>query len=206
MRTFKTDTSACEDYTWMAWIRTVAWSDASGALKEAYDWQAKRLGQPTEYTQLGSLYPDLVQLRLQLYKSVEACPSDLSPVERQLAALVTSALNETPHCSSGLLLKLESLGAERKFLDRLSADPRTVRSSEPRLDAIIEYAVKLTLTPGSITAEDIEALRAHGLGDLDILDLNNMVAYYCYTNRVANGLGLKTPIDSAREATLAVPV
>jgi hypothetical protein len=33
-----------------------------------------------------------------------------------------------------------------------------------------------------------------------------MVAYYCYTNRVANGLGLKTPIGSTREATLAVPV
>lgn len=104
------------------------------------------------------------------------------------------------------MLKLESLGAERKFLDRLSADPRTVRSGEPRLDAIIEYAVKLTLTPGGIAAEDLETLRAQGLGDLEILDLNNMVAYYCYTNRVANGLGLKTPIDSAREATLAVPV
>jgi uncharacterized peroxidase-related enzyme len=190
----------------MAWIQTVAWSDASGTLKEAYDWQAKRLGQPTDYTQLGSLYPDLVQLRLQLYKVVEACPSGLTPIERQLAALVTSVLNETPHCSSGLVLKLESLGAERKFLDRVSADPRTARSGEPRLDAIMDYAVKLTLAPGSVTADDVEALRAQGLTDLEVLDLNNMVAYYCYTNRVANGLGLRTPIDSAREATLAVPV
>jgi uncharacterized peroxidase-related enzyme len=189
----------------MAWIRTVPWSDASGALKDAYDWQAKRLGAPTDYTQLGSLYPDLVQLRLQLYKVVEACPSGLSPIERQLAALVTSVLNETPHCSSGLVLKLESLGAERKFLDRLCADPRTTRSGEARLDAIIDYACQLTLSPGSITVDEVEALRRQGLADLDILDLNNMVAYYCYTNRVANGLGLKTPIESAREATLAVP-
>ena len=42
--------------------------------------------------------------------------------------------------------------------------------------------------------------------DLDILDLNNLVAYYCYTNRVANGLGLKTEIGTTREATLALPV
>ena len=55
----------------MPWIRTVPWSEASGTLKEAYDWQARRLGEPTEYTQLGSLYPDLVQLRLQLYKTVD---------------------------------------------------------------------------------------------------------------------------------------
>jgi uncharacterized peroxidase-related enzyme len=205
-RTFTAATVACEHYTSMAWIRTVAWSDADGALKEAYDWQAKRLGQPTDYTQLGSLYPDLVQLRLQLYKIVEACPSGLSPVERQLAALVTSVLNDTPHCSSGLVLKLESLGAERKFLERVCADPRAARSGEARLDAVMDHAVKLTLSPGSVTPEDLDALRGQGLGDLEILDLNNMVAYYCYTNRVANGLGLKTPIASAREATLAVPV
>jgi uncharacterized peroxidase-related enzyme len=189
----------------MALIRTVPWSEASGTLKDAYDWQAKRLGEPTEYTQLGSLYPELVMQRLQLYKCVEACPSGLTPIERQMAALVTSVLNQTPHCSSGLLLKLESLGADRRFLDRVASDPRTTRSGEPRLDAIMEYAVKLTLTPGGISADDIDTLRAHGLADLDILDLNNMVAYYCYTNRVANGLGLKTTIDSAREATLALP-
>jgi uncharacterized peroxidase-related enzyme len=190
----------------MAWIMTVPWSEASGTLKDAYDWQAKRLGEPTEYTQLGSLYPDLVLQRLQLYKVVEACPSKLTPVERQMAALVTSLLNDTPHCSSGLQLKLESLGASRQFLDGVARDPRAARSGDPRLDAIMDYAVKLTLTPGSVTEQDIAGLRAQGLEDLEIVDLNNMVAYYCYTNRVANGLGLKTPIGSTREATLALPV
>src|SRR5919202_2374990 len=111
----------------MVWIRTIPRGEATGTLKEAYDWQAKRLGEPTEYTQLGSLYPELVMQRLQLYKTVEACPSGLSPVERQMAALVTSALNETPHCTSGLVLKLESLGMPRAFLDRVCDDPRTAR-------------------------------------------------------------------------------
>ena len=150
----------------MAWIRTIPWSEAGGTLKDAYDWQAKRLGEPTEYTQLGSLYPELVMQRLQLYKCVEACPSGLTPMERQMAALVTSVLNETPHCSSGLLLKLESLGADRRFLDHVATDPRTTRSGDPRLDAIMEYAVKLTLTPGEVSQEDVDALRMHGLEDL----------------------------------------
>jgi uncharacterized peroxidase-related enzyme len=190
----------------MAWIRTVPWSEATGTLKDAYDWQAKRLGEPTEYTQLSSLYPDLVMQRLQLYKVVEACPSGLTPMERQLAALVTSVLNKTPHCSSGLVLKLESLGSARRFLERVCADPQNARSGDARLDAIMDYAVKLTLTPGAVDESDISSLRSAGLDDLEILDLNNMVAYYCYTNRVANGLGLKTPIGTTREATLAVPV
>jgi uncharacterized peroxidase-related enzyme len=189
----------------MSWIRTIPWSESTGTLKDAYDWQAKRLGEPTEYTQLGSLYPELVMQRLQLYKCVEACPSRLSPIERQVAALVTSALNETPHCTSGLVLKLESLGLERRFLDQIVTDARTARSGTARLDALIEYAVKLTLSPGSVGEADIAVLRKQGFEDLDILDLNNMVAYYCYTNRVANGLGLKTPIGSTREAMLALP-
>jgi len=162
----------------MAWIRTIPRSEATGTLKEAYDWQAKRLGEPTEFTQLGSLYPEMVMTRLQLYKTVEGCPSGLSPIERQMAALVTSVLNETPHCSSGLSLKLESLGADRRFLDKVCTEARSARSGDPRLDAIMDHAAKLTLYPGEINEADIDALRAQGLEDLDILDLNNMVAYY----------------------------
>src|SRR3984893_6146366 len=125
----------------MAWIRTIPRSEATGTRKEACDWQAKRLGEPTEFTQLGSLYPEMVMQRLQLYKTVEGCPSGLSPIERQMAALVTSELNETPHCSSGLHLKLLSLGADRELLRQVGADPTTARSGDARLDAIIQYAV-----------------------------------------------------------------
>ena len=96
--------------------------------------------------------------------------------------------------------------SREELLRQVEADPRSARSGNARLDAIIDYTVKLTLSPGQVDFADVEKLRAQGLGDLEILDLNNMVAYYCYTNRVANGLGLKTTIDSAREATLAVPV
>ena len=190
----------------MAWIETISPEQATGTLREAYDWQARRLGAPTEYTQLGSLYPDLVMLRLQLYKTVEACPSGLSPIERQLAALVTSVLNETPHCTSGLRLKLESLGMSRGVIDHVCDTPLDVDTGEPRQNAIVAYAAKLTVAPGEITESDIAALRNAGLDDLEILDVNNMVAYYCYTNRVANGLGLRTEVGSTREATLALPV
>jgi uncharacterized peroxidase-related enzyme len=130
----------------------------------------------------------------------------LAPIERQLAALVTSVLNETPHCSSGLVLKLRELGLAEEYLQAVVADPRIARSGDARLDALMAYAVKLTSTPGLVGEDDVAALRAAGLADLDILDLNNMVAYYCYTNRVANGLGLKTPIVVVREAVQAVPL
>src|SRR5437870_5494726 len=172
----------------MAWIRTIPRSEATGTLKEAYDWQAKRLGEPTEFTQLGSLYPDMVMQRLQLYKTVEACPSHLTPIERQMAALVTSVLNETPHCSSGLSLKLESLGADRRFLDKVCAEPRAARSGDAWLDAIMAHAAKLTQYPGQVDEADIDELRAHSLEAIEIQDRQAMTAYYCYTHRHTCGL------------------
>ncbi len=189
----------------MAWIDTVEWADAEGALRDAYDWQAAVLGEPAEFTMLGSLYPAIVEERLRLYRTVENCPSQLTAVERQAAALVTSRLNGTDHCASGLRLKLESLGLASAVLDSIDADPADVRTGEARFDAICGYAAKLTTAPAAVTHHDVGRLREHGLSDLDILDLNNMVAYYAYINRVVMGLGLRSVMTTTHEATSAVP-
>ncbi len=189
----------------MAWIDTVSWSDAEGPLRDAYDWQAAALGEPAEFTMLGSLYPAIVEERLRLYRTVEHCPSQLTPIERQSAALVTSRLNGTDHCASGLRLKLESLGLATAVLDAIDSDPANVDSGDGRFDAICAYAAKLTRSPDAVVQDDLEPLREHGLNDLDILDLNNMVAYYAYINRVVMGLGLRSVMTTTRQATSAVP-
>ena len=189
----------------MAWIDTVPWADSSGPLRDAYDWQAAKLGEPAEFTMLGSLYPPIVEERLRLYRAVEHCPSQLTAIERQSAALVTSRLNGTDHCASGLRLKLESLGLATEVLDAIDTDPVRVKSGDGRLDAVCTYAAKLTQSPAAVTERDLEPLREHGLSDLDILDLNNMVAYYAYINRVVMGLGLRSVMTSTHEATSAVP-
>lgn len=189
----------------MTWIETVPPEGAQGVLREAYEWQARKLGEPAAFTRLGSLYPELVLERLRLYRTVERCPSGLSARERALAAFVASSRNGTPHCSSGLRLKLEELGADPEVIGRLAGGEAQGVVSDQRLDAILAYAGKLTSSPGTIEPEDIAALRGAGLDDLEILDLNNIVAYYNYINRVANGLGLREPIATAREALGAVP-
>ncbi len=55
---------------------------------------------------------------------------------------------------------------------------------------MLEYTEKLTVEPGSITAADVEALRTAGLSDRDVLDLVEVVAYFAYANRIADGLGI----------------
>jgi len=55
---------------------------------------------------------------------------------------------------------------------------------------MLAYAVKLTQTPGEMAAADVEALRAAGFSDRDILDIAEVTAYYAYANRIADGLGV----------------
>jgi len=177
-----------------AWVTTIAPEDAEGRLKEAYDWQAQRLGEPTEYTQLGSLYPELVYERLRIYKVIDQLDSGLSDPEKNVVIYVTSVLNSTPHCASGARHKLRIIGVDDDLVAKIMADPFAPATGDERLDAIVEYTAMLTRSPGSITKADIDRLRSVGLSDADIVALNNLSAYFCYTNRVATGLGLRSEV------------
>jgi uncharacterized peroxidase-related enzyme len=60
----------------------------------------------------------------------------------------------------------------------------------PRVRAMLDYADKLTRTPWDMRRSDLQPLRDSGLSDRDILDLNLIVSYYAYANRIADGLGV----------------
>jgi uncharacterized peroxidase-related enzyme len=187
----------------MPWISTVSPEEATGKLAEAYDWQAKRLGRPTEFTQLGSLEPDIVHARLLLYRASERASSKLTERQRTLAGHVASVANETPHCTSRSVIKLRELGYRPDQIASVESGRFDVLA--PEESAIAVYADKLTRTPGAVVESDIDALRAVGLDDHEIIDLNNQVAHLNYTNRVANGLGLRTVVEQDFPAFQTVP-
>ena len=57
--------------------------------------------------------------------------------------------------------------------------------------AMLRYALKLTRTPGEISAGDVETLRAHGFDDRAIHDICAISAYFAFVNRIADGLGVE---------------
>lgn len=60
-----------------------------------------------------------------------------------------------------------------------------------RTGALCAYALKLTVMPSSVTERDLWPLRNLGLTDRDIVDANQVVAYFNYVNRIAEGLGVE---------------
>lgn len=68
------------------------------------------------------------------------------------------------------------------------ADPKSAAPSKPRLAAMVRHVDLVTQDPGSTMRTDIEALRAAGLTDRDIVTLSGLIAFVNYQARVAAGL------------------
>ena len=81
----------------------------------------------------------------------------------------------------------------------LAADFRTLELG--RADrAMLEYVVRLTESPGSISPADIEQLRAAGFDDRAIHDICAITSYYAFVNRIADGLGVELEPRFGQEA------
>jgi len=89
------------------------------------------------------------------------------------------------------VLEQEGVGADAdRFVAELVSDYRSLKL-EPADRALLDYAVKLTRSPGEMTAADIAALRDHGFDDVAIHDLVAVTAYFAFVNRIADGLGVE---------------
>jgi alkylhydroperoxidase family enzyme len=56
---------------------------------------------------------------------------------------------------------------------------------------MLDYVLKLTVAPGTVTAADAATLRATGFDDRAIHDICAIAAYYAFVNRLADGLGVE---------------
>ncbi|MFZ0544808.1 MAG: hypothetical protein WAM60_05195 [Candidatus Promineifilaceae bacterium] len=57
--------------------------------------------------------------------------------------------------------------------------------------ALCTYAEKLTQTPSDMTDSDIISLRLQGFNDRAIHDATQVIAYFNYINRIADGLDVE---------------
>jgi uncharacterized peroxidase-related enzyme len=78
---------------------------------------------------------------------------------------------------------------DESLYDAVKADYRTADLA-PADRAMLDYAAKLTLTPARMCRDDVEKLRAHGVNDQAILQINLIASWFNYVNRVADGLGI----------------
>lgn len=79
---------------------------------------------------------------------------------------------------------------EKELADQLEVAGWEQADLAPEEQALCAYADKLTRTPGAMVEADVERLRAAGWDDRAIHDACQVVAYFNYVNRLADGLGV----------------
>jgi uncharacterized peroxidase-related enzyme len=183
----------------MSWIRIIPYESAAGRLRKLYD-RVKGPDNNVDNIMLAhSLRPHTMEGHMALYKYALHHTNNTVPKWfLETIGVFTSMLNTCPYCIehhfAGLARLLQDdarSGAIRKALaSRTLAD-----TFDTREQSALGYVQKLTLTPGDVSENDVRAMREAGWDDGEILEINQVTAYFCYANRTVLGLGVNTDGD-----------
>jgi len=184
----------------MAWIKTIPFADASGKLKKLYDRVTGPNGNVDNIMMIHSLRPHSMEGHMAIYKNVLHHSGNTIPKWfLETLGVWVSRLNDCDYCVehhfSGLK-RLLSDDARAKAL-RSAIEARNI--ADAPLDAgqklAMDYARHLTKDPGGMTQAIVIELREQGYSDGEILEINQVTAYFNYANRTVLGLGCSTKGD-----------
>lgn len=184
----------------MTWIETIPYADATGRLKRLYDRVKGADDNVDNILMTHSLRPHTLEGHMAIYKAVlhhnaNAIPKWFLEVLGVWVSLLNSCAYCVEHHAAGLRRLLADdvrADAIRDALDREAIDGIPF---DDREQAALRYAEALTRRPGEMTEGQVDALRAAGWGDGEILEINQVTAYFAYANRTVLGLGASTEDD-----------
>ncbi|MEM7005422.1 MAG: peroxidase-related enzyme [Pseudomonadota bacterium] len=183
----------------MSWIRTVSVSAATGRLRKLYD-QIKGPGDTVDDVMLAhSLRPHALEGHLAIYKSAIHHSGNVLPKwVLEMIGVSVSLLNGCDYCATHHSAGLRKLIGDEKastILKALRTGDISAVPIDERYKAALTYAAKLTRTPGDMVEADVDTLRSIGFDDGEILEINQVTAYFNYGNRTSLGLGASTKND-----------
>jgi len=184
----------------MSWIKTIPYAEATGKLKALYD----RIKGPEDNVDnimmSHSLRPHTMEGHMAIYKYVLHHTGNTTPKWfLELIGVWVSALNECDYCVEHHFVGMKRLLGDEARADMLFEAIQDGDIDEaPLSDAekmALGYAAMLTLTPSGISEDILNALRGAGFDDGEILEINQVTAYFNYANRTVLGLGCNTEGD-----------
>lgn len=183
-----------------AWIHMVPVANATGAVKHAYETVKTPHGTVDNVMRVHSLRPHTMEGHVALYRSVLHHPDNTLPLWfLECIAVATSLVNRCDYSFAHHWTNARNLLRDDKRAEQILKalrDGAPERAFTGKELALIEYARTLTRAPGEITRASVDACRAEGADDGEILEVNQVCAYFNYSNRVLNGLGVDTEGDT----------
>jgi uncharacterized peroxidase-related enzyme len=146
-----------------------------------------------------SLRPHTMEGHMSIYKYVLHHSANTVPKWfLETIGVLVSSINRCNYC-----VEHHFAGMARLLGDPVRASAiRTALESQRYSDAFgareiaaLAYAAKLTGDASSVGRADIESMRSAGFDDGQILEINQVAAYFAYANRTVLGLGVNTDGD-----------
>jgi uncharacterized peroxidase-related enzyme len=183
-----------------AWIRMIPLEEATGFLKQIYDKVRTPHGTVDNVMRVHSLRPRTMDGHVVLYRSVlHSEDNTLAFWFLEVVASYTSIVNDCEYSLSHHFMNVRRLLDDKKRSDKVFAALKA-RRPEDAFDgkelALLRYTEKLTARVGNMVATDIDLMRQDGVSDEEILEVNQVCAYFNYSNRLLNGLGVTTQGDT----------
>jgi len=178
----------------MAWIDVIEEEEADGELAEVYEQIASERGKVANIMQVHSLQPQTMLDHMELYTTLMFSDSEIGREEREMVATVVSRTNGCEYCVQHHATALNAYWRDEARLEAFITDWRSLELSE-RQTAMLTYAETLTRSPTDTDEVDLDELRDVGLDDEQILQLNLIVSYFNFVNRIAEGLGVEFTPD-----------
>ncbi|WAP68536.1 peroxidase-related enzyme [Jiella pelagia] len=132
--------------------------------------------------------PETLKVRSPLFNAIMYDPGGMSRAEREIGAIGASIVNRCVYCAAVHADRHAKLEGSTEVTDRIFlAGPDAELS--PRDKAILDFAIKLSLSPPEAGEAEMDALREAGLDDEEILDLILSAALFGWANRLMHVLG-----------------
>ena len=174
-------------------------ADASPDLRKALDLARTPHGTVDNVMRVHSHRPSTMRGHVELYRAVLHDSANTLPTWLQeVIGSYVSALNDCDYSFANHWKNASHLMGDE---DRANAVEVALKKRRPEdvFDgaelALLRYAERLTLSPGTMQQSDVRMLQDAGLDDGQILEANQIIGYFNYVNRCLNGLGVTTNGD-----------
>ena len=145
-----------------------------------------------EYTLVLALDPETLQQRTPLFNGIMYGRGGLSRAETELGAVAASVVNQCIYCAAVHANRYNELTKDESLTESIFAGSVDAET-EPRINALLEFATKLSQCPSEATRADVERLIENGLSMGEVLDLVLSASLFGWANRLMHVLGDPLP-------------
>ncbi len=162
------------------------------AIREIFEWVAGAEGAVPNHFYLEMNFPELLKAKMATTRVLWQM-GELTLPEVQHVGILVSKANGCPYCTAAFCTILNyGMETAESYVSELAAQGLAA-VTEPRLRALLGFALKVNAEPKAITDADVSGLRGAGLTDKGIVQLIHLVSDFGSYNRL--NLALQTDYD-----------